>query len=70
MNDRQDADDPADEQEPKRRRARIYAERRTVSLRLEPELHQRMMNLCDDLQTPANTYVSGLIEGDLKKRKR
>jgi len=29
-----------------------------------------MMNLCDDLQTPANTYVSGLIEGDLKKRKR
>jgi predicted HicB family RNase H-like nuclease len=70
MNDRQDADDPADEQGPKRRRARIYAERRTVSLRLEPELHQRMMNLCDDLQTPANTYISGLIESDLKKRKK
>mgnify|MGYP006321609429 FL=1 len=70
MTDHQDADDPADEQEPKRRRARIYAQRRPVSLRLEPELHQRMMNLCDDLQTPANTYVSGLIEGDLKKRKR
>jgi hypothetical protein len=29
-----------------------------------------MMNLCDDLQTPANTYISGLIEGDLKKRKK
>ena len=56
MTDHQDADDPADEQEPKRRRARIYAERRTVSLRLEPELHQRMMNLCDDLQTHFITH--------------
>lgn len=70
MNDRQDADEPDDKQGPKRRRARIYAERRTVSLRLEPELHQRMMNLCDELQTPANTYITGLIESDLKKRKR
>ena len=70
MNDRQDAEDPADEQGPKRRRARIYAERRTVSLRLDPELHHRMMGLCDDLQTPANTYISGLIESDLKKRKK
>lgn len=54
----------------KRRRARIYAERITVSLRLEPELHQRMMDLCDSLQKPANTYINELIVSDLKKRKR
>ncbi len=70
MNDRQDAEDPADEQGPKRRRARIYAERRIVSLRLDPELHKRMMDLCVALQTPANTYLTGLVESDLKKRKR
>lgn len=27
------------------------------------------MDLCDDLKIPANTYISGLIETDLKKRK-
>ena len=54
----------------KRRRARIYADRRTVSLRLEPELHKNMMDLCDLLQTPANAYISDLIKADLKKRKR
>jgi hypothetical protein len=71
MTDQQDENRQNDEQSSmKRRRARIYADRRTVSLRLDPELHQRMMNLCDDLQTPANSYISGLIEGDLKKRKR
>lgn len=69
MTDSQDAEKPADEQGPKRR-ARIYAERRIVSLRLATELHKRMMALCEDLQTPANTYVSSLIEGDLKKRKK
>ena len=65
----QDAEKPADEQGPKRR-ARIYAERRIVSLRLAPELHKRMIALCDNLQTPANTYISALIENDLKKRNR
>lgn len=69
MTDSQDAEKPADEQGPKRR-ARIYAERRIVSLRLAPELHKRMMALCDDLQTPANTYISALIENDLTKRNR
>ena len=57
------------EQGPKRR-ARIFAERRIVSIRLAPELHKRMIALCDDLQTPANTYLTGLIEADLKKRDR
>jgi uncharacterized UPF0146 family protein len=70
MTDRQDAENPADEQGPKRRRARIYAERRIVSLRLDPELHKRMMDLCVALQTPANTYLTGLVEADLKKRKK
>ncbi len=69
MTDSQDAEKLADEQGPKRR-ARIYAERRIVSLRLAPELHKRMMALCDNLQTPANTYISALIENDLKKRNK
>ncbi len=53
----------------KRRRARIYVERRTISLRLEPDLHKNMMDLCDLLQTPANAYISDLIKADLKNEK-
>lgn len=71
MTDHQDENRQNDEQSSmKRRRARIYADRRTVSLRLEPELHKNMMDLCDLLQTPANAYISDLIKADLKKRKR
>ncbi len=71
MTDHQDENRQNDEQiSMKRRRARIYADRRTVSLRLEPELHKNMMDLCDLLQTPANAYISDLIKADLKKRKR
>ncbi len=71
MTDHQDENRQNDEQSSmKRRRARIYADRRTVSLRLDPELHKNMMDLCDLLQTPANAYISDLIKADLKKRKR
>ena len=70
MTDRKDAEKSADEQGAKRRRTRNYGDRRTVSLRMDPELHERMMDLCDDLKIPANTYISGLIETDLKKRKK
>ena len=71
MTDHQDENRQDDEQSSmKRRRARIYADRRTVSLRLEAELHKNMMDLCDLLQTPANAYISDLIKADLKKRKR
>lgn len=71
MTDHQDENRQNDEQSSmKRRRARIYADRRTVSLRIEPELHKNMMDLCDLLQTPANAYISDLIKADLKKRKR
>lgn len=71
MTDHQDENRQNDEQSSmKRRRARIYTDRRTVSLRLEPELHKNMMDLCDLLQTPANAYISDLIKADLKKRKR
>lgn len=69
MTDSHDSEGPTNEKVPKRR-ARIYHERRIVSLRLAPELHKRMMALCDDLQTPANTYISALIKDDLKKRVR
>ncbi|CAJ0903086.1 hypothetical protein R20233_04884 [Ralstonia sp. LMG 32965] len=70
MTDPKDAGKSAEGQGSKRRRTRIYADRRTVSLRMDPELHERMMDLCDELKTPANTYLLGLIEADLKKRKR
>ena len=71
MTDHQDENRQNDEKSSmKRRRARIYADRRTVSLRLEPELHKNMMDLCDLLKTPANAYISDLIKADLKKRKR
>lgn len=54
----------------KRIRSHIYGKRQTVSVRMDPDLHQRMMGLCDDLAVPANTYIIGLIEADLKKRKK
>ena len=69
MIDPNDAKKSADGQGSKRRRTRIYSDRVTVSLRMAPELRQRMMDLCDELQTPANTYILGLIESDLKKKK-
>ena len=70
MTDRKDAEKSDDEQGTKRRRTRNYGDRRTVSLRMDPDLHERMMDLCDDLKIPANTYISGLIESDLKIRKK
>jgi hypothetical protein len=54
----------------RRRRSQIYGERRTVSVRMEPKLHQRMMDLCDELTVSANSYINGLIEANLKKRKK
>lgn len=70
MTDPNDAEKSADGPGSKRRRTKIYADRVTVSLRIDPELHQRMMDLCDELKTPANTYILGLIESDLKKKKK
>lgn len=70
MTDRKDAEKSADKQGTKRRRTRNYGDRRTVSLRMDPALHERMMDLCDDLKIPANTYISRLIETDLKKQKK
>ena len=40
---------------------------------MDPDLHERnTMDLCDDPKIPAKaiTYISGLIENDLKKRKK
>ena len=67
MTDSKKSESPAGR---KRLRAQIYGDRRTVSLRIDPLLHQSMMALCDELALPANTYVISLIEADLKKRRR
>lgn len=71
MTDPKNDEEPIDnEQAPKYRRARNYGRRRTVSLRISIDMHEHMMDLCDSLQTPANVYISKLIENDLKKRKK
>lgn len=54
----------------KRMRGQIYGNRITVSLRMESELHERLMSLCDELNKPANSHINELIEADLKKRKK
>jgi predicted HicB family RNase H-like nuclease len=54
----------------RRRRARIFGERITVSVRMDPSLHERLMDLCDIMKIPANTYIVNLIEADIKKRKK
>lgn len=51
-------------------RGKIYSDRVTVSLRLQQDLHARLMACCDELATPANSYIISLIEADLKKRKK
>lgn len=61
---------PASQVQRRRGRRRIYAQRRVVSLRLSPELHERMMVLCDELEIPFNTYVLDLIKADLAGRGR
>lgn len=52
----------------RRGRRKIYPQRRVVSLRLSPDLHERMMVLCDELEIPFNTYVLDLIKADLARR--
>jgi hypothetical protein len=69
MKNSQDNEILAEVRPGRRLRSAIYGERITVSLRLKPELHERMMALCNKLETPANTYISALIESDLKKRR-
>ena len=70
MTNDQDPPSPPDDLNVKkqRRRTRIYADRLTVSLRIEPDMHRRMMELCIELKCPANTYLLSLIEADLRKR--
>lgn len=70
MTDLKDDEKKAEGKAAKRMRTHIYGDRVTVSLRMEPELHERMMHLCDELRSPANSYINGLIEADLKKRKK
>lgn len=49
-------------------RGKIYQDRKSMSLRVDTVVHGRLMQLCDELRTPANTYVNTLIESSLKKR--
>lgn len=51
-------------------RGPIHGKRRLVTVRMEPELHERMMGLCDDLHIAANTYIINLIEDNLRRRKK
>lgn len=53
-----------------RKRKRIYGERVTIHVRLSPELRDRLMAYCDELEVPANRYLTQLIEADLTKKDR
>lgn len=55
MTDRQDTENFDDAQGLKRRRVRNYGNLRTISLRMAPNMHERMMVLCDDIKILANT---------------
>lgn len=70
MTDPKDAGRKENSQGGKRVRSRIYGERHNVSLRMSPDLRNRIMVLCDELNIPANTYIVGLVEADLKRRKK
>ena len=41
-----------------------------VSIRLEPDLHQRLNAYCERAETSANAFVCGLVQRDLKQRGR
>lgn len=45
-------------------------QRVSVSVRMEPELRQRLMDYCSAAGVSANAFVCGLIQKDLKRRAR
>lgn len=50
-------------------RKKVYGERITVSLRLEPAVHKALMRLCTKEELIANKYITSLIERDLIDKK-
>lgn len=48
-----------------KRRSTIYGDRRAITLRMGAELNERLMALCDEIHTPANTHVNALISAAL-----
>ena len=54
-----------------KKRGGIYKPGRvTMSLRIDPDLHKRILSHCDDMQISANAYMISLLEKDLKKVKK
>jgi glutaminase len=45
----------------------IYGERKAIALRMGLDLNERMMVYCNSVCTPANTYVTALIDSALAK---
>ena len=39
-----------------------------VSIRMDPELHERLNTYCESAETSANAFVCGLIQKDLRQR--
>lgn len=39
-----------------------------VSIRMDPELHERLNTYCEGADTSANAFVCGLIQKDLRQR--
>ncbi|MFN7570472.1 MAG: hypothetical protein ACK5TK_03290 [Betaproteobacteria bacterium] len=52
-----------------RRRNQIYHGRKVFALRMSLDLNRRLLERCDRLQVPANTYITGLIQNALARAK-
>lgn len=58
-----------DEKKQPRRRIRqvIYGKRVTVTFRLSPDLHLKLMEYCEDTHQPANNFACQALEAALRK---
>jgi predicted HicB family RNase H-like nuclease len=51
-----------------RTRGKIHGPRVIVSLRLAPDLHDKLMQHCVEQSISANAYITGLLDANLKTR--
>lgn len=57
--------------QPRRRiRQAIYGDRVTVTFRLAPDLHRKLMEYCEDTRQPANTFACEVLAAALRKAGR
>lgn len=50
----------------RQRRSKIHGDRKRVMLRMGEHLNARLMTLCDEIESPANTYITWLLVAALE----